>query len=150
VTNSGGLMLHLERVLPAPRTDTYRALTEPKEIAKWWGPRGYTATSVEFEPRVGGSYRIAMQPPEGDLFHLTGEFTEVDPPARLAYTFRWEPPDPEDRETVAALSLGERGDETVVDFTLGEFATEGRRALHEGGWIDSFDRLAELLGQTGG
>ena len=37
--------------------------------------------------REGGGYRIAMQPPEGDLFHLQGEFREVDPPRRLAYTF---------------------------------------------------------------
>ena len=35
-----------------------------------------------------------MQPPEGDPFYLTGEFREVDPPARLAYTFVWEDPIP--------------------------------------------------------
>ena len=56
-----------------------------------------------------GSYRIAMQPPDGDLFYLTGEFREVDPPARLAYTFRWEDPDPDDRETVVTLSFGDPG-----------------------------------------
>ena len=141
----GGLVLHLERVLPAPRGDVYRVLTEAEELTKWWGPEGFTAPNVDFEPRVGGRYRIAMQPREGDLFHLAGEFTEVDPPSRLAFTFRWEPPDPDDRETVAALSLREQGEETVVDFTQGEFATEERRALHDGGWRDSFDRLEELL-----
>jgi uncharacterized protein YndB with AHSA1/START domain len=30
----------------------------------------------------------------GDLFHLTGEFREVDPPSHLVYTFVWEPPGP--------------------------------------------------------
>jgi uncharacterized protein YndB with AHSA1/START domain len=150
MTASNGLLLRMTRVLPAPRTEVYRALTEPGELVQWFGPRGFTSPSVDFDPRVGRSYRIAMQPPEGDLFHLTGEFRKVDPPARLAYTFRWEPPDPDDRETVATLSLDERGDETEVELVLGEFATEERRALHEQGWTDSFDRLAELLGSAGG
>jgi exopolyphosphatase/guanosine-5'-triphosphate,3'-diphosphate pyrophosphatase len=35
-----------------------------------------------------------MQPPDGVLFHYSGEFREVSPPARLVYTFRWEEPDP--------------------------------------------------------
>ena len=58
------------------------------------GPEGFTTPSLEFGPRVGESYRIEMQPPEGDSFYLTGEFREVDPPARLAFTFIWEDPDP--------------------------------------------------------
>jgi uncharacterized protein YndB with AHSA1/START domain len=50
---------------------------------------------------VGGSYRIEMQPPEGDPFHLTGEFRALEEPARLAFTFVWEEPDPDDVETLA-------------------------------------------------
>jgi uncharacterized protein YndB with AHSA1/START domain len=102
---SSGLALHLKRVLHAPRSRVFRALTEPNELAKWWGPHGFTSPSIEFDLRVGGSYRIAMQPPEGDLFYLQGEFREVDPPSRLAYTFRWEDPTPDDQETVVTLSL---------------------------------------------
>jgi uncharacterized protein YndB with AHSA1/START domain len=138
--------LRMKRVLPAPRTVVYAALTNPEELAKWWGPKGFTAPSVEFNPRVGGSYRIAMQPPDGELFHLSGEFREVDPPDRLAYTFRWDPPTPDDRETLVTLALEDRGDQTEVLFTQGEFATEERRALHEGGWTDGFERLEQLLG----
>ena len=146
MTKSDGSLLRMTRVLPAPRTDTYRAMTNPGELTKWWGPRGFTIPSIDFDPRVGGTYRIAMQPPDGDLFHLSGEFWEVDPPARLAFTFRWEPPDPDDRETVATLSLEEQGSETEVLLVQGNFQTEERREIHEGGWTDSFDRLVELLG----
>jgi len=95
--------------------------------------------------RVGGRYRIAMQPPEGDLFHLTGEFREVDPPARLAYTFVWEPPDPDDRETLVTLSFRQVDGLTEVNYTQAVFATEQRRALHEQGWRESFERLQQLL-----
>jgi uncharacterized protein YndB with AHSA1/START domain len=48
---------------------------------------------------------LAMKPPDGQAFHLAGEFLEIDPPGRLVYTFRWEEPDPDDRETVVALAL---------------------------------------------
>jgi uncharacterized protein YndB with AHSA1/START domain len=139
------LALHMTRVLPAPRALVWAALTDPGELAKWWGPHGFTTPSINFDPQVGGSYRIAMQPPEGDKFHLSGEFREVDPPARLAYTFNWEPHDPDDRETLVTLSMQDRGESTELDFTLGTFATEARRALHEQGWTEGFERLQELL-----
>lgn len=139
------LALHMKRVLPAPRPLVFKACTEPDELAKWWGPRGFTAPSVEVDLGVGGSYRIAMQPPDGDVFYLSGEFREVDPPAHLAYTFRWEDPDPDDQETVVTLSLGDLGESTELVFTQRAFATEGRRALHEQGWTESLDRLQELM-----
>lgn len=135
----------MKRVLPAPRPLVFKAWTEPDELAKWWGPRGFTAPSVEVDLGVGGSYRIAMQPPDGDVFYLSGEFREVDPPAHLAYTFRWEEPDPDDQETVVTLSLGDLGESTELVFTQRAFATEGRRALHEQGWTESLDRLQELM-----
>jgi uncharacterized protein YndB with AHSA1/START domain len=142
---SANLALQMKRVVRAPRPLVFEALTEPDELAKWWGPRGFTAPSVEVDLRVGGSYRIEMQPPDGDLFYLSGEFREVDPPARLAYTFRWEDPDPDDRETVVTLTLRDLGESTELVFTQGEFATEARRALHEQGWTDGLDRLQDLL-----
>ncbi|MEK6278138.1 MAG: SRPBCC domain-containing protein [Actinomycetota bacterium] len=135
----------MTRVLPAPRPRVFRAITEPDELAKWWGPEGFTAPSIDLDLRVGGSYRIAMQPPEGDLFHLSGEFREVDPPARLAYTFRWEDPDPDDQETVVTLSLEDRGESTGLALDQGPFLTEGRLALHTEGWTDGLDRLEQLM-----
>jgi uncharacterized protein YndB with AHSA1/START domain len=135
----------MKRVLPAPRARVFKACTEPAELAKWWGPRGFTSPSVEIDVRPGGSYRIAMQPPDTQLFHLSGEFLEVDPPAQLAYTFRWEEPDPEDRDTVVTLLFGDLGESTELVLTQRAFATEARRALHEQGWTDSLDRLQELI-----
>ena len=112
--------------------------------AQWWGPRGFTIPSLEFEPRVGATYRIEMQPPEGPAFAVTGSFRRVDP-SELAFTFEWEPPDPDDRPTVAELSFGAIGDSTEVRLQQGPFMTEARRALHRDGWTESFDRLAEVL-----
>jgi uncharacterized protein YndB with AHSA1/START domain len=147
---AGALSLDLKRVLPAPRPVVFQACSDPRELAKWWGPAGFTAPSVDFHPQVGGSYRIAMRPPEGDLFYLSGEFREVDPPARLVYTFRWEDPDPDDRETVVALSLRDLGESTELVLSQAPFSTEARLALHRGGWADSLSRLEEVVGYDPG
>jgi uncharacterized protein YndB with AHSA1/START domain len=145
MANRGDLYFTLNRVLPAPREAVWRACTEPDEWAKWWGPAGFTIPSVESDLRVGGSYRILMQPPEGDPFYLTGEFREVGPPAHLAYTFVWEDPDPDDQETLATLTFTDQGDSTELWVQQGPFATEARRELHENGWGDGFDKLEQLI-----
>ena len=144
---SGELSLDIERLLPAARAIVFRACSDPDLLAKWWGPEGFTTPSLEFQPRVGASYRIEMQPPEGDRFYLTGEFREVDPPARLAYTFAWEPPDPDDVETLVELSFRDLGESTEVVLTQGPFKTEARRELHRNGWTDSLQRLEQFVSQ---
>jgi uncharacterized protein YndB with AHSA1/START domain len=136
-----GLTLELTRALPAAPSRVFAAFTDPDELAGWWGPKGFSTPSLEFDPRVGQSYRIEMQPPEGEAFHLAGEFRAVDPPTHLAFTFRWEEPDPDDVETLVDLSFGDLGESTEVVLNQGPFKTEARRALLRDGWTDSFDRL---------
>ena len=146
---SDELTLQLKRVLPAAPVVVFAAFSDADELARWWGPRGFSIPSLEFEPRVGAGYRIEMQPPEGDRFHLTGEFREVDPPARLAYSFVWEEPDPDDMDTQVDLRFRDLGKSTEVTMAQGPFKTEARRALHRDGWTDSLDKLERLLaGQT--
>jgi uncharacterized protein YndB with AHSA1/START domain len=137
--------LEIKRVLPAARPDVFRAFSTADELAKWWGPQGFTVASLRFSPRVGGRYRIEMQPPEGDPFHVTGEFREVDPPAGLAFTFVYEDPDPDDVENLVELSFRDLGESTEVSFTQGPFKTEPRLELHRSGWTDSFDRLEHYI-----
>ncbi|WP_234311778.1 SRPBCC domain-containing protein [Streptomyces griseus] len=146
MTRTGELRLHLRRVLDGLSPVVFRELTDPEELARWWGPDGFTIPSVESDLRPGGTYRIAMQPPEGELFHLVGEYVTVEPPERLSYTFRWENPDPDDRETVVTLSVHDvdtARSELIVD--QGDFATERRLALHEEGWSQGLGKLGELL-----
>ena len=145
-----GSVLELVWVLDAPREHVFRALSEPATLAKWWGPAGFTTPEIELDLEVGGGYRFGMQPPDGELFHLAGEFLELDPPRRLAYTFRWEEPDPDDRETIVTLSLDDVGAATRLSLRQGEFATEARLELHRDGWTDSLVKLRELLERGAG
>lgn len=142
---SDRLVLELTYGLDAPRERIFRALTEPDALATWWGPAGFTTPEIELDLNVGGGYRFGMQPPDAELFHLAGEFLEIDPPSLLVYTFRWEEPDPDDQQTVVRLSLDAIGDVTEVSLTQGDFLTEARLALHRDGWTDSFVKLREFI-----
>ena len=142
---SDQLTLELKRVLSAAPPAVFRLFSDSDELAKWWGPAGFTVPSLEFDPRAGAGYRIEMQPPDGDPFYLTGRFREVEPPARLSFTFAWEDPDPDDVETLVELSFGNLSGSTEVGLTQGSFKTEARRALHRDGWGDSFDKLEQLF-----
>lgn len=139
------LAVHMARVLPATRCAVFDAMTHADDLARWWGPRGYTAPSVEVDPQVGGGYRIAMQPPAGDTLHVSGRYREVERPGRLVYTFNWDAPASGDRETTVTVSLSALGDETELVVDQGPFANEGALALHEQGWSQALDRLQDLL-----
>ena len=142
------MLLELTRILAAPRERIFRMLTDPIEVAKWWGPRGFTTPEVVLDLRVGGAYRFSMQPPEGAVFHLAGKFLEIERPARLVFTFRWEEPTPDDRETVVTLSLREVPNGTELVLSQGELATDERFALHRDGWSESLDKLGDLSSDT--
>ena len=145
MTDQHRLFLGQERVFDAPPERVFEVLTAATELATWWGPHGFTTPEIHLDLREGGSYRFTMQPPDGEAFHLSGHFLEVHPPHRLSFTFRWDEPDPDDRETVVVLSLDSVGGATAVSLSQGAFATEGRLELHRQGWADSFERLDAVL-----
>ena len=139
--------LHLERILSASPEAVFDACVDPATLAEWWGPAGFTAPSLELDLREGGRYRITMQPPEGEAFHLRGEFREIDRPRRLVYTFVWEEPT-DDQETVVTLSFLDDPEGSMVVLDQGPFKTEARHALHEAGWNDCFERLQATLARS--
>ena len=142
---TGGLILNLECTLAAPPEEIFRMLTESTELSQWWGPHGFTLPAVDLNLTEGGRYRFRMAPPDGEPFHLSGEFLEIDPPWRLVYTFRWEEPTPDDRETVVDLALRSDGKGTRLALSQGPFLTEERLALHRSGWTESFEKLQAVL-----
>jgi uncharacterized protein YndB with AHSA1/START domain len=141
----GELTLAMKRVLAAAPSVVFVAFSDPDRLAKWWGPAGFVVRSLDFDPRVGASYRIEVQPPEGDSFSITGEFREVHPPVRLVFTFVYEDPNPDDVGTLVELSFRDLGASTKVAFTQGPFKTAARRRLHRDGWTDSFDTLEQFI-----
>ena len=48
-----GLLLTLRFALGASCERIFGMLTEPVELAKWWGPHGFTTPRAELDLRVG-------------------------------------------------------------------------------------------------
>ncbi len=71
------------RVFDASREVVFRAFTDPDVLARWWGPRGFTNTFHEFDPRPGGAWRFVMHGPDGTDYQITKEFVEVLIPKRI-------------------------------------------------------------------
>jgi uncharacterized protein YndB with AHSA1/START domain len=149
MTDPVELVLHVERVLPVTPTAAFRAHVEPATLSQWWGPHDFLIPNVDLDLRPGGSYRIAMQPPSGDVFYLSGELREVVEPERLVYTFEWEDPAPGDTPNVVDISFQGAGrSSTTMIVEQRPFAAPDRLALHEAGWTDSLDKLCAVLCAT--
>jgi uncharacterized protein YndB with AHSA1/START domain len=76
----------ITRVFDAPRDLVWRAWTEPKHVAQWFGPKIFTVPSCELDVRVGGAFRLTMRGPNGDDYPMQGVFREVVKPERLSYS----------------------------------------------------------------
>lgn len=74
------------RVIPAPRERVFEAFADPAQLAKWWGPNGFTNKVGKFDFRVGGRWEIVMQGPDGAVYDNESEFTEIVKPERIVYT----------------------------------------------------------------
>ncbi len=78
----------MTRTFNAPRPLVWEAMTDPRRLRRWlFSPPGWTMTTCEGEPRVGGSYRWAWSDADGkQALVISGEFREVVPPSRLVHT----------------------------------------------------------------
>jgi uncharacterized protein YndB with AHSA1/START domain len=146
-----GKEVTINRVFNAPRELVFDVWTEPKHIATWFGPKEFTNPVCEMDVRPGGRMIIHMRSPEGDVFPSIGEFTEVVPPERLAFTSAayagvGGPFMLEDHTTV---TFEDQGGKTLM--TLHAVVTRavpeatGALAGMEEGWNESLDKLAALL-----
>lgn len=77
--------LVMTREFDAPRELVFKAWTDAKQTAQWWGPKGFTNPVCELDVRVGGAIRIHMRAPDGVVYPMTGVFEEIDDPERLIF-----------------------------------------------------------------
>ena len=73
------------RVFDAPRELVFAAFTDPKHLAQWWGPDGFSTTTHSFDFRPGGVWRFVMHGPDGRYYQNRVTFDEIKRPELLAY-----------------------------------------------------------------
>jgi len=132
------------RVFAAPRELVFKVWTEPKSVAQWWGPRGFTTTTHEMDVRPGGTWRFIMHGPDGVDYPNEIVYHEVVEPERLVYNHG---PQPVFHVTVAFADLDGKTELTMR--SLFETAAERARVVEEyeaiEGLNQTLDRLAEHL-----
>jgi uncharacterized protein YndB with AHSA1/START domain len=145
--------VEIVRVFDAPRALVWQAWTDPKMLAQWFGPRGFTSRVPELDVRVGGNLRIVMQGPDGNDYPMKGTFREVIEPERLVFT------------NIAIDNDGKHLLEGLTTVTFAEHDGKTTMKLHtyaagrvpiakqmlagmEAGWTQSIDKLEELVDAT--
>jgi uncharacterized protein YndB with AHSA1/START domain len=128
--------LTLSRMIDAPRPLVFGAWTDPEQIARWWGPKGFTTTRYEMDVRPGGTYRFVMRSPDGTDHRKRGVYREIVAPERIVFTFVWEEPD------------GRLGHELLVTVTFEAVGTKTRLTLHQTGFNSIEWRDSHVAGWT--
>jgi uncharacterized protein YndB with AHSA1/START domain len=78
-----GREIVISRLFPAPRELVFRAWTEADQLARWWGPNGFTNPVCEWDARPGGKIYDVMRAPDGTEYPMGGQFKEITPPEKL-------------------------------------------------------------------
>jgi uncharacterized protein YndB with AHSA1/START domain len=132
------------RLLAAPRERVYAAWTDPVQLAKWWGPEGFTNDFETFEPWPGGHWRFTMRAPDGTGFPNHSVFRELLPPERLVFDHLSGP----HFQVTTTFAEAEGG--TLLSFRMRFASVEACAAIKRYALVGNeqvFDRLAALLAE---
>jgi uncharacterized protein YndB with AHSA1/START domain len=84
--NTADREIVVTREFQAPRELVWDAMTNPKHVVNWWGPRGFRTTIETMDFRVGGVWKHVMQGPDGAKYPNHSVFKEIVKPERIVYT----------------------------------------------------------------
>jgi predicted 3-demethylubiquinone-9 3-methyltransferase (glyoxalase superfamily)/uncharacterized protein YndB with AHSA1/START domain len=134
------------RVLPVSRERLFEAFADPHQLARWWGPKGFTNTFEEFQFHPGGTWRFTMHSPEGAEFHNVSEFTEVVRPERIVFNHLRPVHD-----FVMTITFEDAPGGTALTWRMAFPTVDEVEELRE--FIskaneENFDRLQEILSET--
>ncbi len=137
--------LRLERHFAATREAVFRAWTDPKALAAWFGPQGVEARKVEVDLRPGGRYSLEMFESDGGVHPLSGTYQEVTPPERLVMTWVWGHGELDGLEMLVTIEL--RAAKGGTDLTLihEKLPSDTAREKHQFGWTGCLDGLEQFL-----
>ncbi len=140
-----GETLRIERSFQAPAQAVFDAWTSEEVLRRWFhADREWETPEAVVDLRVGGALRVVMRDPEQGVEHGGGgHYTEVDPPARLAFTWTWD--EDEERQMLIEIDFEEAAGVTTVHFTHSGIRDEESLRSHEGGWAVCFDNLDRAL-----
>lgn len=139
--------LKISRLYDAPVQAVWDAWTDPQQVARWWGPRGFTLTTHNKDLRPGGTWVYTMHGPDGKDYPNITYYHEVRERELLVYDHgASEGKPPLFRVTVSFKAVG---DKTAMEMTMtlptAEAAEQTAQFVKRAGGDSTWDRLAEYL-----
>jgi uncharacterized protein YndB with AHSA1/START domain len=143
-SDANGETVRIERTFNAPRARVFEAWTSEEVLRRWWhAEHNWETPSAVVDLVVGGAIRIVMRDPATDAsYGGGGQFTVIEPPRRLAYTWTWD--DAPGTVQLIEVEFTDLGDRTAVVFTNSGIPPEAKDE-HREGWQNSFDNLDRAL-----
>jgi uncharacterized protein YndB with AHSA1/START domain len=144
----------ISRHIDAPREAVYRALLDPRAIAKWKVPDGMTCDVHEFDAREGGLIRVSLtyaEPtaagkttPHTDTYH--GRFVRLVPDEQVVEVDEFETDDPALRgEMTITITLADAAGGTHLVAVHDGLPRGVSPADNEIGWQMALAKLAALV-----
>lgn len=138
MTTLNNTTVQINRVIGATLDRVYAAWTDLETAKQWWGPEGVRTEELILVPRVGGKFRWVLTTPDGERMTTEGEFREVRPGERLAFTWN--------AETLVTVEFKKNDDATTeICLTHENLPDESSRDSHADGWNSALDKLAALF-----
>ncbi len=148
----------ISRLVAAPRERVWRAWTDPAELARWFGPKGFETIHAKLDFRPGGTYHYGIR---GSGVTMWGQwvFREIDAPSRLLFVQSFSdehgglgahplaPTWP--KQTLSTILFQDFGPSTLLTVYWAPFeSTDAERETFRGafdsmvqGWGGTFERL---------
>jgi len=141
--DSGVVKAEIEIEATAARV--FRALTDPTDLAAFWGSDDmYRTSDWKIDLRPGGRWSAVARGADGSGMTVDGEYLEVDPPRLLVFT--WRPSWDDYAVTTVRYDLEPTATGTRLRVTHTGFADRDMAAAGTGeGWKRVLQWLAEHI-----
>jgi uncharacterized protein YndB with AHSA1/START domain len=137
----------VRRIRARPST-VFELLSTAEGLTSWWGPDDLPVMSAQADVRVGGRFRVRFRTADGAQHECAGEFLDVEPPVRIAMSWRWSSGgEPQEQGAVSHVEISLRPIETGTELTLthADLRNDLSAASHRQGWDGALDKLQTRL-----
>lgn len=140
----------ITREFDAPRELVFKAITDPKLVPQWWGPRYLTTVVDKMDVRPGGQWRFINRNAEGEEYAFHGVYHEILASERIIDTFEFEGLPETGHVTLETMKLEELpgGRTRLTTQSVFQSVIDRDATLQSGmeeGLSDTYNRLEELL-----
>ncbi len=142
--------LSITRIFDAPVELVWKVWTDPKHLAQWWGPNGFTNPVCEIDVTKGGNILIHMKGPDGTVYPMNGQYREIIKHEKLVFTCAALDANNQPLfEILNTFLFSKEGNKTKFTMTaeVSKVTSEAAPYLAgmDQGWNQSLDRLSTYL-----